>query len=229
MRIGFCLTPLLALCLTPGWAGELKQELNADQLKQIERGRQIMTTEDVANAPWPRATIYQYIPATPMEVMAVFFDYERARNYIPSVEKSEVVTKHGLWDKDVAYTIDVPLFPDESYTCRNTLKKTTRPGQLKVGWKLLQATSIKESVGHLTIEPMGEGSLVRYTNLTDPGSSLAPVLKTFALNQMRKTVQALSNEVLRHKSQNPAALDRQVLTLEKAMAAMNGGDSARSR
>lgn len=147
-------------------------------------------TEDLPGYPWPRVQVFQRVNATPAQVMAVFFDYNNGHTFIPNCLESKISKQLGPRECEVDYRIDVPILPDEAYTVRNALSRATG-GALKVDWRVLKATSILESEGNLVVEPLGEGSILRYTNLVKPSSAAAGLLRGVALGQMKETVQAI--------------------------------------
>lgn len=168
-------------------------ELSAADQKKVRAGAQVMTTQDLAGYPWPRARIYQTVDASPAQVMAVFFDYDNAHTFIPNCLESKISKKLNPRTFEVDYRIDVPILPDEVYTVRNELSRSA-DGSLQVDWRVLKATSILESEGSLKIEPLGAGSILRYTNLVKPSSAAAGLLRGMAMSQMKDTVQAIAGQ-----------------------------------
>jgi hypothetical protein len=217
--------PFFAM-LSTALAGEIIKDLSPAEQEQLMQGKQIMHTKDVSGHPWPQATVYQWFPAEPKEVLATFFDYESAVRFVPNVIKARVSEVKNPWDKEVSYEVKVPLFPDEWYICRNVLTRTGIGNQLQIRWSLVRARSLRSAEGDLTVEPLRGGTLVRYRNLTDPGSLLAPVLKRTALGQMQKTVASLGVEVARRK-QNPNLMRVNLTTLDQALQAKDASPPRR--
>lgn len=186
---------MVAVVLLPaGLRANLLSDLSKDDQAKVKAGGQVTLTETLDGYPWPRVRVYEKCSGTPREVMAVFFDYDRACNYIPNCLKSEISRKVDATTFEVDYVIDVPILPDEAYTVRNTLLPLAGDG-LKVEWRVLKATSIAESTGNLVVEPFDGGSLLRYTNLVKPSSRAAVLLRGMALSQMKDTVRALVEQV----------------------------------
>ncbi len=207
---------LMGLGFGPGGAqANLLGELSSADQARIKAGEQVMLTEPIDGYPWPRVIVYQKAPATPREVMAVFFDYDNASHYIPNCLKSAISKEIDPLDHEVDYVIDVPILPDEAYTALNTLSAPS-PGVMKAQWRVLKATSIEESRGSLVVEPTEGGSLLRYTNLVKPASRAAIILRGVAMNQMKDTVQALVGEV-RLRMKNPAGLRPELARLDTAL------------
>jgi hypothetical protein len=201
----------------PGVCG-LLEDLDPAQRREVLKGGQVMTEEEIAGKPWPRVRVYQLVRANPEEVAAVFFDYENAKAYIPDLLHSRIsktVTPSVL---EVDYEVDVPILADEAYTARNELR-AVHGGGFDVSWILLRALQTKGAEGSLLIEPHGEGlSLIRYTNLVTPSSGMAKILKTLALARMEKTVAAIASRVESQKKNHPRDLARQVAALREALA-----------
>lgn len=197
----------------------LMTELSAADQQKVKGGGQVMLTQELDGYPWPRVIVYQAVKATPREVMAVFTDYDNATKFVPNCLASKVSKEISATCAEVDYVIDVPIFADEAYTVRDTLSQESA-GALCVKWKMLKATSILESQGNLFVEPMGDGAILRYTNLVKPSSRAAILLKGMALSQMRDTVQAIVDQVEKQKA-DPAALKPQMERLDAALGGKN--------
>lgn len=197
--------------------GPISGELKPGQLREAEAGKQVIEFEEVDGVPWPRITVYQVVDASPEEVAAVFFDYGAAKTFIPNVLKSDVSKVVSPCVVEVDYGIDVPIFPDEFYTARNSLSKAGED-VYKVEWKLLRAVQTKDAVGNMIVEPHGDKTLLRYRNLTVPSSSIAGLLKGPAIDRMKGTVQAICREAGRQKKEDPKGLETRVQALRKALA-----------
>jgi len=190
-------------------------ELSSADQARVRAGQQVMVTEQLEGYPWPRAKVYQQVKATPEQVMAVFFDYNSARAYVPNCTKSQIAKEINPRTYEVDYVVDVPVFPDEAYTVRNELSSGAG-GMLNVKWQVLHATSILESRGSLRVEPFGENALLCYTNLVKPSSRAAGFLKGIAMGQMKDTVTALVSRVMERKG-DPSALAPEMARLEAAL------------
>jgi hypothetical protein len=190
-------------------------ELSSADQARVRAGQQVLVTESIEGYPWPRAKVFQLVKATPEQVMAVFFDYNCARSYVPNCTKSQIAKEIDPRTFEVDYVVDVPLFPDEAYTVRNELC-AGEDGALSVKWRVLRATSILESRGSLRAEPAGGGALICYMNLVKPSSRAAGFLKGIAMGQMKDTVSALVNQVMERK-RDPAAFAPELARLQAAL------------
>jgi hypothetical protein len=204
--------PVLALAVfSTGMArGGMLDGLDAAQRRAVFEGGQVSVEESVDGKPWPRVRVYQKVGASPEEVAAVFSDYGKAHTFVPDVLSSRIVESRSPHTHDVEYEVEVPILPDERYTARNSLEALPGGG-FRVSWKLLAALQTKDAVGNLLIEPHGEGgSVLCYTNLVTPGSSMAGLLRSAAMARMRKTVDAIVEKVELEKRERPADLAVQV-------------------
>ncbi len=107
-------------------ADSIFSELTSTQKGEVETGSQVVVTENIEGKPWPRIKVYRLVNASPEQVAAVFFDYENAKSFVPNVIKSEISNRLSACTMDVDYGLDVPIFPDEFYTVRNSLKADRR-------------------------------------------------------------------------------------------------------
>ena len=218
------LTTLIACCVAgvPQLiANSIVSELNSSQKSQIEEGLQVVVIEDVDGKPWPRIKIYRFINASPEEVAAVFFNFENAKSFVPNIFKSEISNKISPCVMDVDYGLNVPIFPDELYTVRNSLRVIDENSYC-VEWKLLRATLTKDSIGNFRVEPWDGKSLVCYQNLVTPASNIAVLLRGKALEQMKETTKSFATQVEKEKNSSPPGLKREVAALRAALKEQTG-------
>ena len=210
---------LLAVCLLPSpklVAESVLSELSASQKGSMKAGDQVVVIENVEGNAWPRVKIYRSIEAEPEQVAAVFFDFEEAKSFVPNVFKSEISNRVSSCVMEVDYGLDVPIFPDEFYTVRNSLRLLDE-NSYRFDWKLLRAVMTKDSVGNFRVEPWEGKSLVCYQNMVTPSSNIAVLLRARAIDQMKETTKALAAHIEKEKATNPAGLKRQIATLRAAL------------
>jgi len=197
----------------------LTDELSPEQLSAVDAGSQVVIREDLPDQPWPRVRVYQRVHASPEEVAAVFFDYEKAKSYIPDVLESQISKRHSPRVFEVDYKVEVPILPDEMYTARNEIEML-QPDSYRISWRVLKALQTKAAVGNLRIERYGDGeSLICYMNLVTPGSSVVVLLKNLAMERMEKIVASIALESEKQKTQAPLDLTRQIEILRAALSA----------
>lgn len=220
----FWLSRFLALCyvgMCSAASGTILGELNAEQQKQILEGKQVIVLEDIEGKPWPRVRVYQTVEATPEQVAAVFFDYEKAKSFVPNILKSDVSRSISPCSKEVDYGVNVPILADEYYTVRNRLV-LEGDDFYKIEWKLIRALQTKDSEGSLRIQPYQGKAVICYQNLVVPGSKVAGLLRGTAIDQMKATVKAIVEKVESQRAKNPADLDRQIAEMRAALAEEGG-------
>lgn len=197
--------------------------LTEGEIAVLDAGRQIVREERVSNSAWPRVTILQFIPASPLDAAAVFADYGRHATYLPGLKRATVSARPAPTVAEVDYLLNVPLFPDEAYTVRDSASRSDDGRSYLVEWQMVRARSTKAIVGSARFEPYRnartavDGTLLTYDNLVIPGQALAGPLKGRALKQVRETVTALVGEILRVRRDDPALLDAQLRALRTAL------------
>ena len=200
-------------------------ELSPARRDVLDRGGQVFVTEDVAGSPWPRATVLQYVDATPEEAAAVFADYDRHATYMPGLKKSRIARVIDRRTVEVDYVLRVPLVADEHYTVRDRLSRHDGDGGYTVEWTLVRASSTKATVGSARFRPYANrrlsrsGTLLAYVNLVAPGSRVAGlgVVKRKALAQVRDTVRSLVRRIETERAEEPALLAAQIAALRAAL------------
>jgi hypothetical protein len=222
---------LLICCWTVGSSRGVPQpaadELSAEQKDAIDRGAQVFITNHVEGSLWPRASVYQYVDATPQEAAAVFWDFDRHDTYMPGLKSSRIARVIDPRTVEVDYVLGVPIMGDERYTVRDQLSRDVKGGSYRVGWMLVRASSTKAAEGSARFEPYRNrrlsraGTLVAYVNLVSPGSKLAGIgfVRKKGLARVRETVRALVQRIEVERTAEPAVLAEQVATLRAALGA----------
>lgn len=201
----------------PAQASSLLDGLTPAQIDSINRGRLLYIGHEVGK-PWPKAVVYRFVEATPREVMAVFTNYAAAPQFVPNVLRAQIQREVHPWEQEVFYELSVPLLPNETYVATNILSFRDHGKQLEVSWKANKATYFQSSVGNLRVEAYHGGTLLRYTNLVDPGSRFAIMLRPSAENQIKATVQAIAKRVEFMRKRHPQELAREVERLNQVLA-----------
>lgn len=164
-------------------------ELDASQQTQLKQGQVVVISTDVPNFVWPKLVLYKIVNATPAQMMALFADYDAAPGYTPNMVSAVVTGTPKPNVKDVRYTVRVPVLGTISYDVQNTFSKN------KVTWNLIQSPLAKSSTGSLRVEPYGNNqTLFSYTNLVEPVTKMAAMLKGQARSEAVATINAISAE-----------------------------------
>jgi hypothetical protein len=210
---------LLAVCLLPAprlLAESVLSELSESQKGLMKAGDQVVVIENVEGNAWPRVKVYRFINADPEQVAAIFFDFEAAKSFVPNVFKSEISNRVSPCIMEVDYGLDVPIFPDEFYTVRNSLR-ALEENSYRFDWKLIRAVMTKDSVGNFRVEPSDGKSVICYQNMVTPSSNIAVLLRARAIEQMKETTKALAAHIEKERATNPGGLKRQITTLRAAL------------
>ena len=161
-------------------------------------GAQEIVREQRPGSPWPAVTIVTYVDATPEEAAAVFMDYARHIEFIPSTRLSRVSRIHSPSDVEVDYVVALPIVSDEAYTVRDRLSRDS--AGYRVDWTLVRASSTKGTVGHARFTPATNprtgkpGTRFEYHNFVTPGSRIAGMgfIRNRALREMEQTAAAFA-------------------------------------
>ena len=185
-------------------------------------GAQDIVREQRPTSPWPAVTIVTYVDATPEEAAAVFIDYARHVEFIPSTKLSRVSRIHAPNDVEVDYVVALPIVSDEEYTVRDRLSRDS--AGYRVDWTLVRASSTRGTVGHARFTPATHpktgkpGTRFEYHNFVTPGSRIAGLgfIKNRALREMEQTAAAFAKRFESEK-RNSAAMHSRIATLRSAL------------
>ncbi len=183
---------------------------------------QEIVREQRPGSPWPAVTIVTYVDATPEEAAAVFVDYARHIEFIPSTKLSRVSRVHSATDVEVDYIVALPIVSDEEYTVRDRLSRDS--AGFRVDWTLVRASSTKGTVGHARFTPgvnpkTGKpATRFEYHNFVTPGSRIAGMgfIRNRALNEMEQTAAAFARR-FESERRNPGAMQARISSLRAAL------------
>ena len=187
------------------------------QQEQLLSGKQVVIEEDIPDRPWPRFTIYHLVKGSPASVAAIFWDSELDPQYIPNCLSVRLISRPTPLIHDGEYTLKMPMFlPDEVYVSRNELKRLST-NSYEISWKVIRSRYTKSCSGSLRIQEHDGKSLLRYTNLVEPGSRIAGLLRSTAGSQVISSVEALVRQVSSEIEKTPKLLEQQLCTMEHAL------------
>lgn len=187
-----------------------------------QAGAQDIVREQRAGSPWPAVTIVTYVDATPEEAAAVFIDYARHTEFIPSTRRSRVSKVHSPADVEVDYIVALPIVSDEEYTVRDRLSRDS--SGYRVDWTLVRASSTRGTVGHARFTPATNpktgkpATRFEYHNFVTPGSRLAGMgfIRNRALKEMEQTAAAFARR-FESERKNPAVIQARIAALHAAL------------
>lgn len=206
------------------WSGLLPQ-----QQRELTLGKPVVIEEVIAGNPWPRFTVYLVVKSSSAQAAAVFWDCELDPKYVPNCLSVKPVAHPYPWIYEEEYMLKMPLMlPNEVYISRNELQAQEVPEVYEISWNVQKARYIKGSKGNIRIEPLesegkGERSLIGYTNLVVPGSSIAGLLQPMARSQVVESVKALATQIENERQSSPELLNKQMEKLTQALKAIPTG------
>lgn len=194
MKLPLVLTAIAALFLSSAAVrAALIDEVASGSRSDLAAGQVVVQSKKVADAPWPQLSLYQVVNASPKVMTALLNDYSAAPSYTPNMVAARLVATNPDGTKDVEYTVKVPILGKINYTVRNTYTKSG--SMYSVAWTLLKSPFAKKSDGSLRIEPYGNGqTLMCYTNLVVPITTIVPGMQGQALSEAKATVAAIKSE-----------------------------------
>lgn len=185
-------------------AAALVDELSASDRKKLESGESVVVTVEKEGAVWPEVRIYRKVQATPQGVTDLFLDYEHANSFIENLESAKVEKEPDANTKDVRYTVRLPIIFNINYLVRNRYEKTA--DGYTVSWHLLEPPfAAKSAVGSLRVEPLGDKAVICYANHVEPATRLIAGLRSHAIKEAAKTVNAIVKEAEKRHLKSPPA------------------------
>jgi hypothetical protein len=182
----------LALC-APALRAELLNKVSADEQKELAAGQVVVESTKVQGAPWPQLSLYQVVDAPPKVMADLLNDYSSAPSYTPNMISAKLIGTNGDGSKDIEYTAKMPVFGTMTYSVRNTYVRKGK--DFTVSWTLLKSPFAKKSDGSIKIEPYGNNQTIMcYTNLVVPITSMIPGIQGQALSEAKSTVAAIKGE-----------------------------------
>lgn len=191
MRLSLLLAFTALLAITSARA-DLLGELSSDEQNQLASGEIIVHSKNV-QGPWPQLKLYKVINAPMKVTWALLKDYSSAPSYTPNMISAKLLSDNSDGTKDIEYTVKMPILSKMTYSVKNTYTQNSKFNE--VSWTLIKSPFAKVSDGSLRIESYpGNKTLICYTNLVVPFTSLVAGLKNQALNEAKTTVQAIATE-----------------------------------
>lgn len=197
-------------------AADFWDGLSTRQKGILASGEPLILEEEVPGNPWPRFIVYHLVKATPAEVAAVFWDLRLDPAYIPNCLSVTIIGSPAPNVVDGEYTLKMPFFlPDEVYVSRNNLRRHSEE-HYEVTWEVLRSRYTKACKGSLNLQKVDGGTLLRYTNIVEPGSKIAGIMKNSASRQVLASVKALVSQVGAESANRSELLEKQLKTLGEA-------------
>ena len=207
----------LALISQSSWGADtLWETLTASQQEVLNTGKQILVTEKIPNAIWPRFHIYRLIPAAPRDVEAIFWDVNDDINYVPDCMKVTVDSRPAPNIVEATYYLNIPFLPQEVSLVRTEVTLLPQ-GIYNNTWTILSSKYSQSGFGSFLIVPHNKGSLICYTNFVVPKSSIACMLRSQAESQIKATVKAIAQRVEYQLKEAPQHHAEQLQQIDAAL------------
>ena len=200
---------------------DLFSSLSPDEQDALQRGDQVVKTDEIEGSVWPKITVYQIIDVPNEEMAAVMFDYSMHKEIFEGIIKSSP-QQTGSVSTDVDYEMTFPKvmgisLPNEVYTVKDQLSSTSA-AVYEVNWSLVRASSMKNTYGGAHFESFKAGTLVAYTSFIDPPRpSLAKLIIKMAIDRVKDSVKALAKRVQAERSGDRSQLNLQLALMKKAL------------
>lgn len=194
-------------------------DLTQDKVDALNKGKQVYCAEDVHGSAWPKVFIYQLIHATPEESAALMMDYEYQKSWAPGLKKSKISKKIDPRTVEVDYTIDIPIFSDESYTARDVVSSydVTAGKAYRIDWTMVRADATKSFEGFAKFEPFQTETLFSYYSFVVPGQSFAGLVKDKATKRVKETCSIFGQLVEKQKTSDPVRMQKEIDELRLAL------------
>jgi hypothetical protein len=186
---------------------EWQTNFTPEEFRLLSDGKCVTRTYNLVGKPWPQIHVFHQIEAEPIEAFAILADVERQKEYFSGVLESRILKKISPLDFEVKFIQSMPWpLSNEDYVVQNTASKLEgNPEGYRLSWKLLKATSLKESWGDASFISFQGRTLIRYNNLVVPGYEIAsfPLVRKIGISQVEEAVTTLSRHVAATKKKNP--------------------------
>ncbi len=191
--------------------------LSEKQKASLQEGKEVLVTEKIQESSWPYFHVYCLIKATPLQAAAIFWDVEKAPEYIPHCLRALLHARPSLNVLEVNYELEIPIFPNEFSRVRNTLHAFPHEGAYEISWEILSSRYSKSGRGSFLVLPHERGTLLCYSNFINPGSLIAPLLRAQAEKKVQETVSVLLHHIEEEVQENSDELPMQEKKLQEAL------------
>ncbi|APR83698.1 Hypothetical protein A7982_09047 [Minicystis rosea] len=185
----------------PSALANLYDRLPARSRAALDRGAQVVRTQEMEGSKWPAVTVYQLVAVPPEVAMAVFTDFGGQAAYLKDCcGLLQSIVKDPAVDGDprvqrVFYEIAVPVFSNEQYELLETLAKNT-DGSYSVTWRKIGTGGHSDDiVGQAIFEPQGDGTLLYYNNFVKMNAVGAGLFAGRSVDATKTTIRAMARNM----------------------------------
>ncbi len=208
----------------------LMSELTEEEQARLKNGEMVYKEQPVGESPWPERHMYSIIHARPIEATAIFADYEYQPEYVPSINRTEILKKKSPTHLVIEFELDMP-FPLPKEIVINEHSLTTYGDEdnptFFALWEQLEGKSAKVSRGSAHFEPYSPEpesrllTIMKYSSYVYPKSIFAELefVQEKAKNDLIESTKEIVHHIEYVKESKPEFLEKEV---EKLQAALHG-------
>jgi len=193
-------------------------DLNSNEIKQIESGQYVFKNQEIKGQAWPKITVFKSIDATSLESVAVFYALEHQPSYIPNLIKAKVVHQRVPTEADVEYELKMPWPLSNGKYIHGHKLTLKKPSEYKVSWWLIKSNTAKKVNGSATFFSYKGKTVLRYDSMVEPDSVLASLVESKMLDDVKASLVAIHNEILRVKNQDRKLMGNFVNKIDDALS-----------
>lgn len=198
--------------------------LSTSLLALSHKQREFLKTHDsfteremVNKAPWPRVTIYMKINATPEEAMALFSDFERQKDYVPNLTKSEVTKQVSPAEVHTEYELKMPWpVSDARYVHGTVISKNEKSYSIK--WFVVESETTDKIDGMATFTHFEGKTLMIYQSLIYPKSFIAPLFAGTMVEDTEASTQAIKKFIEAEVAKKGESYEHSLALLRRSLA-----------
>jgi hypothetical protein len=206
-----------------GALASMFEQLPADDRARLERGEQVVRTQNLAGSSWPAVTVYQMVEASPEEAMAVFTDFGSHASVLRDCcGVLQSVVRDAAVGGDtrvlrVFYEVRVPVVSNDEYELIQVMSKGDDDTYL-VSWRKAGSGGHSEGItGRAQFEPHDSKTLYYYYNFVKVNAFGASLFSGWAVDRAKAGVDAMSKHIEQMHANGGNALDAEITRLRAAL------------
>ncbi len=211
--------PAMATLVAP----TLPHTLTEEEWKSVNSGDYVVKKKKMKDSAWPELTIYTTIDATPQECMAIYAAFDHQKNYVPNLLKSEVIKVESATTIHTAYEMDLPWPLSNSKYIHGTKLLPVTSGIYSLSWFLVKSDVSERVQGTSyffpanTLNQNQSKTLWVYQSFIDPKSFLAGIFKNTMVSDVKNSLNAIKNEIIRARDKDPKLMQKYIKILEDSL------------
>lgn len=191
--------------------------VTSSEIEYLKQNPYILNREMVTKAPWPRVTLILSLKASAEEAMALFSDFERQKDYVPGILKSEVIAQPTPLEVHTAYELKMPWpLPNSRYTHGTKLKQEDEA--LKMSWFVIESDSTEKIEGGVIFEEIEDVTYMTYHSLIYPKSVFASLFANTMVDDTKKSVLTIKEFIEREVREKSEAYEHSISLLRDTLS-----------